>query len=442
MQNIYDLQTTVPRYVTLYGPHGQVTLSNKEQALQRFTLTGLDGFYGGAGVHVEDTQRQLGHGSFAAPTWRTGRFMTLRGTFTFTNDRDRTMAARWLSALYWDGKLGELTADYDGLELTARVRLDGAPSIVEQGVNILKVEIPLFAPDPFLYAAPRLYQIYPAGAGQGLVFPLFSTKMAGTPDPATVIGLPTVLGTGVTEDSASNPAPDGGRVAKITATTSSLFFGSWGGADIPATLHNKMCRLRLWLFSPTGESVTIHVRHNNSDRALVTNQEVTAKSKAGAWTPTDIWVRPTSTTTSITFTAAGLTATADNPIWVGGALATGGSISPVLDWGAGAPMGGAFANAGNSDAHPTYTVHGSWPAGFRITTGSKVIEYPSPVVPGHPVVIDHKTGSVTVSGVDQTYRLTRRDWVAVPPGEAIQPNIEPLAPSTGWCDINISDTFV
>ncbi|NCB89556.1 MAG: hypothetical protein EOM43_19205, partial [Gammaproteobacteria bacterium] len=177
MQNIYDLQTTVPRYVTLYGPHGQVTLSNKEQALQRFTLTGLDGFYGGAGVHVEDTQRQLGHhGSFAAPTWRTGRFMTLRGTFTFTNDRDRTVAARWLSSLYWDGELGELTADYDGLELTARVRLDGAPSIVEQGVNILKVEIPLFAPDPFLYAAPRLYQIFPAGAGQGLVFPLFTTK--------------------------------------------------------------------------------------------------------------------------------------------------------------------------------------------------------------------------------------------------------------------------
>lgn len=434
----------IVREAILRGAGLEFRLTNREvvgDAVESW-LTDLVGFYGGVGVTDRGEARKLGHGNFPAPSLRTGRELTLSGVLVFTNEHDRNTADRFLSGLLWDGELGELEVTTDTLTLFAQVKLGGEIKHSYMGTEAVQVQIPLTAPDPFLYAAPRLYQIFPAGAGQGLVFPLFSTKMAGTPDPATRLALPEVFGTGVVNDNTSNPTPDGGRVAKITATTSSLFFGSWGGAAIPATLHNRMCRLRLWVFSPTGESVTIRVRHNNSDPALVTNQEVTAKSKAGAWTPADIWIMPTATTTSITLTAANLTATADAPIWVGGALATGGSISPVLDWGAGTPMGGAFANAGNADAHPTYTVHGSWPAGFRITTGSKVIEYPSPVVPGHPAIIDNKTGSVTVSGVDQTYQLTRRDWVAVPAGEAIQPRITGLAPSTGWCDVTISDTYI
>lgn len=429
--------------IRLTGVHGDFSVtSNEFGSCTQFWLDGLGGFFGGVSTSSSNTQRTLGHGVFPEPSLRTGRVLTFGGLLRLENSSDTYTTQRYLSGLLWDGKFGELTVTLEGSDYSMQVKLDGEPKITPTGSNHVSFQIPLLAPDPFIYAPPRLYQIYPAGAGQGLVFPLFSTKMAGTPDPATVLGLPEVFGKGVVNDNGSNPSPDGGKVAKITATTASLFFGSWGGATIPATLYNKMCRLRLWVFSPTGESVTIRVRHNNTDAALVTNQEVIAKSKAGTWTPTDIWVRPTSTTSSVTLTAADLTATADNPIWVGGALATGGSISPVLDWGAGAPMGGAFANAGNADAHPVYTVHGSWSAGFRITTGSKVIEYPAPVVVGHPVIIDHKTGSVTVSGVDQTYRLTRRDWVAVPPDEAIQPRITALSPSNGWCDITISDTYI
>lgn len=434
----------IVREAVLRGAGLEFRLTNREvvgDAVESW-LTDLAGFYGGVGITDQGEARKLGHGFFAAPSLRTGRELTLSGVLVFTNERDRTTADRFLSGLLWDGELGELEVTTDTLTLFAQVKLGGEVKHSYLGDEAVQVQIPLTAPDPFLYAAPRLYQVFPAGAGQGLVFPLFSTKMAGSPDPATVLGLPEVFGTGVVNDNTSNPSPDGGRVAKITATTSSPFFGSWGGAAIPATLHNRMCRLRIWVFSPTGESVKIRVRHNNTDSAQGINQLITATAKAGVWTPTDLWVRPTSTTSSVTLTAADLTATADNPIWVGGALATGGSISPVLDWGAGAPAGGAFANEGNADAHPVYTVHGSWPAGFRITTGSKVIEYPAAVVAGHPVIIEHKTGSATVSGVDQTYRLTRRDWVAVPPGEAIQPRITALAPSNGWCDITISDTYI
>lgn len=440
MQNIYDLQTTVPRYVTLYGPHGQVTLSNKEQALQRFTLTGLDGFYGGAGVHVEDTQRQLGHGSFAAPAWRTGKFMTLRGTFTFANDRDRTVAARWLSALYWDGKLGELTADYDGLELTARVRLDGAPSIVEQGVNILKVEIPLFAPDPFLYAAPRLYQIFPAGAGEGLVFPLFTTK--GKATSANLAGFASTA----TSNGTVTAAEDGQQVLTVTREGNS-FPGSFVLTSVPTTPgKNYTIKTRVQGSAP-GTSYAMRTNINGgsyaSSKYFVTDVAggIVVPAAVGSWDERTwtVTAPKDSATMSVTWF----------PIHSSGSQVGTQSLTmevmestPVLDWGAGTPTGGAFANSGNADAHPTYTVHGSWPAGFRITTGSKVVEYPAAVVPSHPVVIDHKTGSVSVSGVDQTYRLTRRDWVAVPAGEAIQPHITGLAPSTGWCDITISDTYI
>lgn len=434
----------IVREAVLRGAGLEFRLTNREvvgDAVESW-FTDLVGFFGGVGVTDQGEARKLGHGFFAAPSLRTGRELTLSGVLIFTTERDRNTADRFLSGLLWDGELGELEVTTDTLTLFAQVKLGGEIKHSYMGTEAVQVQIPLTAPDPFLYAAPRLYQIFPAGAGEGLVFPLFSTKMAGTPDPSTVLGLPEVFGTGVVNDNASNPAPDGGRVAKITATTASLFFGSWGGAAIPATLRNQMCRLRIWVLSSTGESVKMRVRHNNTDAAQGTDQLITASAKSGVWTPTDLWVRPTSTSTSVTFTVVDSTATTDTPLWVGGALATGGSISPVLDWGAGAPAGGAFANSGNADAHPVYTVHGSWPAGFRITTGSKVIEYPAPVVPSHPVIIDNKTGSVTVTGVDQTYRLSRRDWVSVPAGEAIQPRITGLAPSTGWCDITISDTYI
>ena len=440
MQNIYDLQTTVPRHVTLYGPHGQVTLSNKGQALQRFTLTGLDGFYGGAGMHVEDTQRQLGHGSFGAPAHRTGRFMTLRGTFTFANDRDRTLAARWLSSLYWDGKLGELVADYDGLELTARVRLDGPPDIAEQGVNILKVSVPLFAPDPFLYADSRLYQVYPAGAGEGLVFPLFSTKGKATSENLT----------GFTSTATSNgtvtTGEDGRQVLTVTREGGTVP-GSFQVAGVnitPGKTYTVKTRVQ-----GSGPGTSYAMRTNiyggsyASSKYFVTDSadNIVVPAPAGSWDERTWTVTAPqgSATMGITWF----------PIHSSGSQVGTQSLTvevmesvPVLDWGAGTPVGGAFANSGNADAHPVYTVHGSWSAGFRITTGSKVIEYPAPVVPNHPVVIDHKTGSVTVAGIDQTYRLTRRDWVAVPAGEAIQPQITALAPSTGWCDITISDTYI
>lgn len=286
----------VIRDVVLRGAGLDFRLSNREEVGGQVEawLTDLAGWFGGVGVSDTGSQRKLGHGFFSVPSLRTSREMTLSGTLIFMEERDRSVADRFLSGMLWDGEFGELEVSTDELTLVSRVKLAGEIKHAYAGTEAINFQIPLTAPDPFLYAPARTYQIFPAGAGEGLRYPLFANTRA-----------------------------------------------------------------------------------------------------------------PSS-----------------------------------LDWGAGAPLGGAAANQGNADAYPVYTVHGSWPAGFRITTGRGAIEYPSPVHPSNPVRIDNRTGEVMAGGIDQTYRLTTRDWVAVPAGAAIQPRITPLAPSTGWCDVTIQDTYI
>ncbi|MEX3610071.1 hypothetical protein VVR12_03345 [Rothia sp. LK2588] len=261
-------------------------------------LQELDGWYGGVGVSAQNEQRKLGHGVFPEPSLRTGRQITLGGLFFFGSEADRTVGDRFISGILWDGEFADLTVDVGGVEtLTARVKLDGEIKHKPIGDDGIQWEAPLFAPDPFLYAPARTYQVFPAGFGEGLQYPLFATK-------------------------------------------------------------------------------------KNADGV------------------------------------------------------------PVLDWGKGAPVGGAFGNQGNATAYPVFTVQGSWPAGFDIVTNGRTISYPAPVDPSSPVVIDNREGSVMSSGYDQTYRLTSRDWVEVSPGESIQPRIIAHAPSNGWLDIQLSDTYI
>ena len=287
------------RLVTLRGTGLTFTLSNQEDETADYQgyLTNLSGFYGGVGVSTENTQRTLGHGFFPQPSVRTGREMTLEGVMVFKDEQTRMIADRFLSGLLWDGEFGELEVTTDELTLTSRVKLGGEISHKYKGINALEVQIPLTAPDPFLYGPPRTAQVYPAGFGEGLVYPLFTTQSA----------------------------PDG---------------------------------------------------------------------------------------------------------------------KPVLDWGEGTPIGSAISNAGNADAYPVMTVHGAWPAGFTINTGGKQITYPAPVTSKTPVRIDTRAGEVTIRGVDNTYRLTRREWPKIPPGTSIQPRISGLAPSEGWVDVTVSDTYI
>lgn len=292
------MSDTAIRYARLDGAHGSLVLSNRESGQKsRFWLTGLDGWFGGVGVSGEQSQRGLGHGLFLKPAKRTGRVLTLRGTLIFPDDPTRLVADRFLSGILWDGEYGTLTVLTDSLELMCEVRLDGDIKHTYKGLQSVEIQIPLVAADPFLYGPPQRFQIYPAGAGTGLMYPLFTTKKA-------------VDGT------------------------------------------------------------------------------------------------------------------------------------PVLDWGAGTPVGGSGINEGNATAYPTITVRGDWPAGFSIASNGKRLTYAAPVHNSTPVVVDCKTGSVLTGDMDKTYQLTERSWFAVDPESTFQPTIRAIAPSSGWADVEISSTYI
>lgn len=432
------------REVTLRGAGVDFRLTNREAAgsLVESWLIDLKGFYGGVGVTDQGDARKLGHGNFPSPSLRSGRELTVSGVLVFTSESDRSLGDRFVSGLLWDGEFGELEVTTGELTLTAQVKLAGEIQHKYLGTRALEVQIPLTAPDPFLYAAPRRYQIFPAGAGEGLAYPLFSTKGTATsgnlaPIPASAVAA---------SNGVLSTAEDGRQVLTVTRE-GNTFPGSFQltGVNLtPGKTYTVKTRVQ---GGAAGTSYAIRTNIYGgsyaSSKYFVTDSagNIVVPAPVGSWDErTWLVTAPQgSATMGITWF----------PIHPNGSQVGTQSITveimestPVLDWGAGTPVGGAFANNGNADAHPTYVVHGSWGAGFRITTGGTVLEYPAPVVPGHPVVIDHKTGSVTIAGVDQTYRLTHRDWVAVPPGEAIQPHITALAPSTGWCDITLSDTYI
>ena len=126
----------------------------------------------------------------------------------------------------------------------------------------------------------------------------------------------------------------------------------------------------------------------------------------------------------------------------GARLSAGPFEQDVFRFYGGPPPGGVLTNGGNADAWPRLVVRGSWPSGFRISCGRKSIVYPHPVYEQAPLMVDTRTGSVSVRGADQTHLLTRREWFSVPPHGAVTVRIDPYAPSEGWMDAYTRDTYI
>lgn len=139
----------------------------------RWFVEDVAGWYGGSGVRSESTAK-LGHGTFHSRGYREGRTLTVHGWVECENADLRDWHERNLSGLMWDGKWGTLTC-FDGVDtLTTRVRLDGAPQIVNIGVTTLQFNIPLVSESAFLYGEWRESNLRPAYAGVGFDFPPLS----------------------------------------------------------------------------------------------------------------------------------------------------------------------------------------------------------------------------------------------------------------------------
>lgn len=296
---------TAFRRAVLRGGGVDLVFTTREDttAPEEFWLKDLKGWFGGVGVHADDTQRTLGHGLFAASALRTGRALTLTGFMLFSTDEDRLLADRFLSGLLWDGEFGELEVTTGDLTLSTRVRLDGEVSHEYHGDHGVDLQVPLLAPDPFLYGEEQVARIYPAGAGTGLVWPLFS-----------------------------GPSEDG----ESLVSAGGLSYGA-RTLDTLAVVHNR----------------------------------------------------------------------------------------------------------GNAESHPRIRVVGEFPSGFTLTADTgETITYPVPVYQQAPVTVDYGTGAIMQNGVDQSWRATRRDWLAIPPGGTRSWRVRGLAPSDGWAEIHHRDTYI
>lgn len=175
-----DVDGRKVRAVTLEWGGGQnLTLTNDEPFEEdegtQFWFQELDGWYGGVDVHADNTQRTLGHGLFPSASLRTGRVLSLAGLMQYASEQDRNTGLRFVSGILGDGDFGTLTVELeDGPTLYSTVKLDGAIKSTEYGLDMHDFTVPLIAADPFLYSRPVTLQLFPAGSGIGIRYPLFS----------------------------------------------------------------------------------------------------------------------------------------------------------------------------------------------------------------------------------------------------------------------------
>ena len=157
-----------------WGEHNLAFYGRDTHPDAKHIVTSLNGWWGGVGTKGEDLTL-LGHGSYISDRKRESRAITLEATMIYRSDEERRVASRYVSGVLGSGASGTLTTDADGVTLSTEVFLEGSVSHEFVGQNAIRVQIPMTAPDPRLYAEPRTYQLYPAGFGEGLEYPPFST---------------------------------------------------------------------------------------------------------------------------------------------------------------------------------------------------------------------------------------------------------------------------
>lgn len=157
------------RKAVLSSSSGSLVFSSREIASElEAWLVDVKGWYGGVGVTESGPQRSLGHGAFPQRRRRTARAITLMGLVHVDDHETRDLADRVLSGALWDGEPGTLTVTHGDSELSAVVELDGEIGHVYNGENAIDLQVPLSAPDPFLYGERQETTVNIPGAGEGL----------------------------------------------------------------------------------------------------------------------------------------------------------------------------------------------------------------------------------------------------------------------------------
>lgn len=100
-----------------------------------------------------------------------------------------------------------------------------------------------------------------------------------------------------------------------------------------------------------------------------------------------------------------------------------------------------ITNHGTATAYPVITAMGNLPFGFTVTNSAtgEQLGY-SDGVSSAPVILDSRTRTASVNGVDVTRNVYLREFPVVGAGETVTLSLE--AAGTGTIEVNLRDTFI
>ncbi|AKV56120.1 hypothetical protein AB656_03945 [Bifidobacterium actinocoloniiforme DSM 22766] len=121
----------------------------------------------------------------------------------------------------------------------------------------------------------------------------------------------------------------------------------------------------------------------------------------------------------------------------------GKGLAYPLDYGAASvdQSQALLRNRGTARAYPVLTASGDWPDGVLLVwDGGESLEWRGRVWPGVPLVLDCRSRTASMGGVDVSRGLTRRGFPRIEPGGDIM--LRCLSAGGGWVDAQTRDTYI
>ena len=129
-----------------------------------------------------------------------------------------------------------------------------------------------------------------------------------------------------------------------------------------------------------------------------------------------------------------------------GGLSYGGKglgLAYPLSYGADADSPQSVAllrNAGSATAYPTVTVTGPMPEGVLLVgSDGRALQW-SGSVGRVPLVLDCRTQTASMGGVDVSRLLTRRGFPSIPAMGSL--SVQLMSPGSGWATVSVRDTYL
>lgn len=121
----------------------------------------------------------------------------------------------------------------------------------------------------------------------------------------------------------------------------------------------------------------------------------------------------------------------------------GRGLAYPLDYGAASvdQSQALLRNAGTSRAYPVLRASGDWPDGVLLMWGEgQALEWRGVIRPGVPLVLDCRSQTASMGGVDVSRGLVRRGFPWIEPGGDIMLRV--LSAGGGWVGVETRDTYI